>query len=95
MANIGRAADVAVQVLRLGHSVICPHTMTAPFEIYGLEDDVYLNLGLDLLELCDAVCLVQGPGLAASEGTRAEIEWATMNGMVVYQGPEEMSDVAE
>lgn len=76
LANIDRAADLAVKLLRLGYNVICPHTMTVPFEHYGLGDDVYLRNGLAQLERCDAVCLIGlGPVIAthhvgASEADR-------------------------
>jgi hypothetical protein len=84
LANVGLAADVAVALLRDGHDVICPHTMTAPFEVYGLADEVYVRNGLAQLLRCDAVVLVEGPGLACSLGTRAECEAALEAGIPVF-----------
>ena len=90
LANIGRAADLAVEVLRLGHDVICPHTMTHPFEVYGLADEVYLRNGLAQLERCDAVLVVPGPGLEQSEGTAIEVRTALEEGIPVYATVEEL-----
>jgi hypothetical protein len=90
LANIGRAADLSVEVLRLGHEVICPHTMTHPLEAYDLADEVYLRNGLAQLERCDAVLLVQGPGLEQSEGTAIEVRAAREEGIRVYLTLEEL-----
>jgi nucleoside 2-deoxyribosyltransferase len=89
IANVGRAADTAAQLLRMGHSVICPHTMTHTFEMYDLPDEVFLRNGLEQLRRCDALCIVDGAGgkhYFDSEGTMAEVELARELGIPCYYG---------
>jgi hypothetical protein len=93
MANVARASGVTAELLRMGHSVICPHTMTHTFEMYHLPDEVFLRNGLDQLRLCDAVCLVPGgPDWKSSSGTVAEVEEARRVGITVYLSPEHVSN---
>jgi nucleoside 2-deoxyribosyltransferase len=90
--NVGAAMDVAAELLRAGFSVICPHSMTHSFEMYRLEDDVFLDSDRVLLARCDAVVLL--PGAANSSGTRAEIAFAAQHGIpvIAWDAPIERDD---
>jgi nucleoside 2-deoxyribosyltransferase len=87
-ANVARARDVSVQLLRKGYHVICPHTMTHEMEHYpGLDDQTFLRNGLEQLRRCDAVVMLQG--WRHSEGSTKEYEAAMAWGKQVYEWPEE------
>ncbi len=73
--NVADAMDVAAELLEAGYTVICPHSMTHGFEMYGLANDVFLESDLELVRRCDA--LVMLPGWQSSRGSRAEHELAT------------------
>jgi nucleoside 2-deoxyribosyltransferase len=84
--NVSRAADLAAELLRAGHGVICPHTMTYGWEMYRLEDSVFLANGLEQLRRCDAVVLVDSSSRPwySSAGTRQEVAVAVAAGIPVY-----------
>jgi len=85
-ANVARARDVAVQLLREGYHVICPHAMTHEMEHYpGLTDETFLRNGLEQLRRCDAVVMLQG--WQHSEGSVREYEAAMAWGKQVYEWP--------
>jgi len=86
-ANVARARDVAVQLLREGYHVICPHTMTHEMEHYqGLDDDTFLHNGLEQLRRCDAVVML--PGWQSSHGSIEEHGSAMAWGTRIYEWPE-------
>lgn len=86
-ANVGAAADTAVELMRMGHAVICPHTMTWTMELYELPDEVFLRTDLDIICRCDALCLVAGVDWRASHGTMIEVAKARELGIPVYASP--------
>ena len=96
--NVSRAMDVAAEILRMGFSMICPHSMTHEFEMYGLPDNAFLESDLVLIERCDILLALDGWG--QSKGTLAEIEHAERLGIpVIHQQygawRDRLPDVAE
>lgn len=80
-ANIRRARERAVDVVRAGHYPVVPHLCTGFMD--GLAPDEHFLAGArDLLAQCDEVWLVKG--WEASRGTLAEIAWAFRNHKPVY-----------
>ncbi len=83
-ANVAHAMDVAAELLSMGYTVICPHSMTHEFEMYKLQDDIFLRSDLQLLSRCDLVLVLDNWG--NSSGTRAEVAFAQANGIpVIYE----------
>jgi len=68
--NIRRAEEVALEILKMGAAVICPHTMYRFFQ-GAAPDDVYLKAGLKILRRCDAAYLM--PAIWRSAGSRDEV----------------------
>lgn len=75
-ANIDRAREVMADLMRMGHTPFCPHTMTAGMEETHPEfsHGDYMRLDIDWLRLCDAVVLLDGWDM--SEGALIEYEKA-------------------
>ena len=83
-ANIKQARDAFAELLRLGHTALCPHSMTARFErdYPDILDARYLETDLEWLRLCDAILLL--PGWEDSSGSRAELDLAKRMGLLVF-----------
>ena len=82
--NVMRAMGLALEVWKLGHAAMCPHSNTMFFQdADGCEDRVWLDGDLELLARCDAVLLT--PDWARSSGARAEKHFAQERGMPVFQ----------
>ena len=81
--NIQRARDLALEVWAMGFVALCPHQNTAHFG-GACPDEVWLKGDMEILSRCDAVCLV--PGWQGSTGTLAEIEFAKLKGIPVFDG---------
>jgi hypothetical protein len=81
-ANIRRAEAVSLEVLRIGHYPICPHTMSRHF-FGAVPEAVAIAWGLDLVRVSEALVLVSG--WQDSAGTRTEIELARTLGLPVYR----------
>lgn len=80
--NIRRAEELSLEVLRIGHYPICPHTMSRFF--FGqVPEAVAIAWGLDLVRVSEALLLVSG--WQDSAGTRTEIELARKLGLPVYR----------
>lgn len=92
--NVLRASGVAKQILALGFSVICPHTMMDGWQFDEvLEDADFLRNGLEQLRHCDLMYVfaegVEMPGgWFASEGTVAEIAEASKRGIPAFSSIE-------
>jgi hypothetical protein len=73
--NIRKAEEAALFVWLHGGVALCPHKNTAGFGgAYNLPDEVWLNGDLRLLQLCDAVWLIEG--WETSSGAKLEHEVA-------------------
>lgn len=83
-ANVQRAAAVGQELLRRGHVVLCPHTMTHNWDQgTGIADEVFLETDLVLLSRCDAICMVEG--WDRSVGARAELDRACDLRLLVFE----------
>ena len=79
--NIRSAEALALELWRLGLSVICPHKNT---EMFGgaAPDDMWLKGALEMVRRCDAlVCL---PDWEKSEGARGEVNLAEEIGIPIF-----------
>jgi len=79
--NIAVARDAAVAILKRGHKPFTPHLNTA-FMDGVVPDEVFLEMGRDIVEWCDAVFLL--PGWCASVGAAIEFELASKSGKLIY-----------
>ncbi len=79
--NIRKAELLALELWRLGLSVICPHKNT---EMFGgaAPDDVWLKGALEMVRRCDAV--VCTPDWEESEGARGEVALAKEIGLPIF-----------
>jgi nucleoside 2-deoxyribosyltransferase len=83
--NIDEAEAVAVQLMRNGFDVICPHKNTAFYEKY--EDIPYkkfIEMDLNILERCDAIYMM--PTWRNSKGAMIEMQHALDKGIPVILG---------
>ena len=70
-ANISKARYCAIRIMQLGHTVICPHTMTAFWDkVSNLTYDDFMKMYLDLIKVADALFML--PGWRESEGATQE-----------------------
>lgn len=85
--NIRKAEDLALEVWRRGHAVLCPHKNTA---LLGgaCPDETWLRGDITLMLRCDAVLLVEG--WERSSGTRAEVDAARAAGLPVFEALDEL-----
>ena len=88
--NINMAKSITLQLLKAGHTPICPHTMYAHFD-GECDDEVFLQAGLRLLHFCQAVVLV--PGWEVSKGTQAEVSYARRLGLPICMGVDALDEV--
>lgn len=60
--NIQRARDACAQLIRMGHTPFCPHTMTAFMDtLYpDLKFGDFIRVDIEWLEQCDAVLMLDG-----------------------------------
>ena len=86
--NLKVAKDIAMELWKMGHVVICPHANT------DLEEGIWDNESngvdwiagdLKIIARCDAVVVC--PDWQESKGTLAEIDFADEHGIPVYYYP--------
>ncbi len=83
-SNVMRAMALALEVWKLGHAAVCPHSNTMFFQdADGCVDDVWLNGDLEILKRCDAVLMT--PDYERSSGARAERDEALRVGLPVFE----------
>lgn len=80
--NIRLAIEFAVRLWSHGHAVVCPHANSRNFELFGIDDNLFLEGYLRMLERCDAVVTL--PRWNESEGATAEVKHATLHDIPVY-----------
>lgn len=85
--NIRRAEALALEVWRLGHAALCPHTNTRFFQ-NAAPDEVWLKGDLALLERCDAVVLTAD--WKRSSGALAEVQFANDKNIPVFDDLREL-----
>ncbi len=71
--NIRVAEELALEVWKMGHPAICPHT-NARFFSGEASDETWLEGDLAILKRCDAV--IFGNGWESSSGSLAELNFA-------------------
>ena len=79
--NIRRAEAVALDIMRLGYAVICPHAL-GRFTFGAVPEEQVMAGLIELMRRCDAVVLVEG--WTRSPGTLREICEAVGVGMPVF-----------
>jgi nucleoside 2-deoxyribosyltransferase len=79
--NIRRAEELALEVWRLGHPAICPHSNTRFFQD-AAPDEVWLDGYIEMLRRCDAMILTED--WEQSSGTLAERAYAIEHGIPVF-----------
>ena len=74
MENVRRARDVFLDLIRMGYSVVCPHTQS--YQCGGAlpDDAAWLDVDREIIARCDGVVFL--PGWRQSEGSRCEREFA-------------------
>lgn len=80
--NIRAAERLALEVWRLGHAALCPHTNNRYFE-GALPDNVFLDGDIAMLLRCDAVLMT--PDWERSIGASRERDIAIRNGIPVFE----------
>ncbi len=82
-SNIMRAMGLALEVWKAGGAALCPHANTMFYQdAAGINDEVWLNGDLVMLERCDAILMT--PDYERSSGARAELDHAKMRGIPVF-----------
>jgi len=82
-ANIDEARYCAIRIMKLGHTVICPHTMTAFWDKYSkLTYKDFIKMDLKLVAISDAVFML--PGWRNSDGAIQEHAEAVRLGKLIY-----------
>lgn len=86
VANIQRAEEVSITLIRNGWHVITPHKNTAGYEQYEngttITKSTWLEMDLNILERCDAMYVMDD--YRASPGTMGEIGFAIEQCIPVY-----------
>ncbi len=90
--NVRDAEEVAIELMRLGYAVYCPHKAT-----YGLgglfEHWQFVACDLAVIDRCDGVVML--PEWAASEGARQERAHAETTRREVYEWPHDIALLRE
>lgn len=79
--NIERARAAALRVWELGATALCPHMNTAHMD-GAIGDERFLDGGLELLSVCDAVYCFDDR--KSSKGTQREIREAVKRHIPVF-----------
>ena len=81
--NIMRAMELGLEVWKLGHVALIPHSNTMFFTgASGCADEVWLAGDLELIKRCDAVLMT--PDWSTSRGATAELKFAESLGIPVF-----------
>lgn len=87
--NIQKAKDIAFELWKMGHAVICPHANTFLTEGIWCNEDKYpvnwIKGDLQMVARCDAVVVC--PDFSESKGTRMEIAFAEEHDIPVFYYP--------
>ncbi len=85
--NVQRAEEAGLAILRKGHYVVIPHTMTAGLDGL-LPYETFMDLSLELVRRCDWLLF-----LGHSPGADRELALAETRGMAVFYSVEEVPEV--
>lgn len=86
--NCTIAKNIALELWKMGHAVICPHANTdLPIALADkeCEEKVWLDGDLQMIARCDALVIV--PDWEGSNGTKGEIEYAKARDIPIYYYP--------
>jgi hypothetical protein len=86
--NIANAESLAIEVWKLNAVALCPHKNSAYLDGV-VPDRVFLDGGIELLRLCDAVVTVGG--WQKSQGSRDEIAYAESHKIPVFHSIAELA----
>ena len=92
LQNIRRAESLALELWRLGLSVICPHKNTAFFGGTA-PDTVWLDGALEVVRRCDAVVCTDD--WQRSVGARGEVNLAKELGLPTFYSIDEVKNWLE
>lgn len=90
LANVNRALDAGIELIKRGYTPYIPH-LTHFLELRsqetgaGLEYEDYLLIDLEWLGQCDALLY-----LAPSPGADRELTFAQAQGLMIYRAVEEI-----
>lgn len=93
IANVQRAINVCIVLLKMGHTPFCPH-LTYYMDVYaqdrGIEItwDEYMRWDNEWLKQCDSLFFI-----APSRGANIELERAQERGMKIYRSLTEVPAV--
>jgi hypothetical protein len=79
--NINQAAELALEVWKMGAACICPHMNTFCFQ-GAAPDEIWLDGDLAILTRCDAILMT--PDWQRSSGARAEHDIALKHGLQIF-----------
>lgn len=85
--NVRRAEELALEVWKMGHAAICPHT-NARFFSGEAPDEVWLEGDLAILKKCDAIIFVEG--WKESSGSVVEHKFAVHRGIAFFYDLEDL-----
>lgn len=91
--NVQRAAEAATEIMRRGHDVFCPHTMSDPIE--KIDDrkeigyEVYMRTDFGIIDRWASALLY----LAPSPGANREKERAEKLGLRIFTSIDEVPDL--
>ena len=88
--NIRAAESLALEVWRMGHAALCPHTNGRFFDGV-LPDDVFLDGDIVMMLRCDVVLMT--PDWRRSAGAVREREVALAHGIPVCESLEDLQRV--
>lgn len=90
-ANIKKARDVMVELIRRDYIPICPHTMLAYVcEDYGMDYYTIMNVCLSLMNFSDCVLLLDN--WSESHGANLEFSEARKNNKPIFHSIEELDE---
>ena len=78
--NVAKARAVAQEIIHLGALMFCPHTHSHGF--LGLTHSEWLTLDLKVLNVCDAILMVNG--WQKSKGATMEWQFAQLHGIPTF-----------
>lgn len=81
--NCHRAMNIALEMIRRGYSVYCPHWTGLVAGCHEISHERWMEHDHQWLRLCDSILLL--PGWRQSTGARMEFQWAGIHGLKFYE----------
>jgi len=78
--NVERAKGYAEKYMRMGYSIICPHTNF--FDTMCISEKAILDCCCELVKRCDLIVAI--PGYRESKGAMKELSIAANNGIAIH-----------